>query len=190
MNGKGTVLTCSACSKSWELDEYGYMKALDGETEISHIPDWYKWERQCVKEEIDEDRYGFSVPVDIFMIVNEDGVFKVGEGQLSHNKEGFHLTGCDGQLDYSRNSVSLYTLNSDFYWYKLGDVIGIGDNDALYYCIPKADRHVVAKARLATTGNRRGIPDEMRQEPLPETVEVRGRQKGTVGRAVFLPPRT
>ncbi len=30
--GKGDTLTCHACGKSWRLDEYGFMKATEGET--------------------------------------------------------------------------------------------------------------------------------------------------------------
>ncbi len=150
MTGKGTTLTCTACGKAWELDEYGEMRALDKNTEFSHIPGWYEWERECVKREIEGGEYGFCTDVDIYMIVNTDGVWRVGEGSLTHNTDGFHLVGCDGQLDYTQKSVSLYTLNSDFYWYCLGDVMGIGNNSALYYCMPKDQRFPVAKARLAT----------------------------------------
>lgn len=150
MKGEGIHIGCAACGKRWELTEYGYLSATSGETEFAHIPDWYAWERKCVREELDNGTYGFCVPVDIYMIVNTKGVFKVGQGKLEHSKEGFHLTGCDGQLDYTQKSVSLYTLNSDFYWYKLGDVIGIGNQNALYYCFPANDRSVVTKARLAT----------------------------------------
>ncbi len=148
--GKGTTLTCHKCGKVWELDEYGYMVAHDGETEFSHIPDWYAWERECVKHEIESGEYGFSVPVDIYAVVNTKGVYQIGEGALTHNEDGFTLVGCDGRLDYSQKSISLYTLNSDFYWYSIGDVIGIGNNKCLYYCMPKSDKHVVTKARLAT----------------------------------------
>ena len=150
MHTSGAMISCSDCGKSWELDEYGYMWAKDGETEFSHIPDWYAWERKCVAKEIAEDKYGYKTPVDIYMIVNASGVYKVGSGVLEHTKEGFHLTGCDGQIDYKQNSVSLYTLNSDYYWYCLGDVIGLGNQDALYYCMPTKEEHIVTKSRLAT----------------------------------------
>ncbi|MBQ9112062.1 MAG: 1-acyl-sn-glycerol-3-phosphate acyltransferase [Clostridia bacterium] len=150
MTGKGERISCGECGKAWRLTEYGFMEAENGETEFAHIPDWYAWERGCVKAELDSGTYGFTVPVDIYMIVNTKGVYKVGSGELTHSEQGFHLTGCDGQLDYRQNSVSLYTLNSDFYWYRLGDVIGIGNHDALYYCFPENDRSVVPKARLAT----------------------------------------
>ena len=148
--GKGIYLECTACGKKWELTENGFMRAVDGETEFSHIPDWYEWERACVLRELDDKSYFFSEAVDIYMIVNTKGVFRVGDGRLEHTFEGFKLTGCEGQLNYTQKSVSLYTVNADFYWYKLGDVISIGNMDALYYCIPKDARIPVAKVRLAT----------------------------------------
>ncbi len=150
MKGKGTTLSCADCGKVWELTEYGYLKAQSGNTEFSHVPDWYRWERECVKAELDEDKYGYKIPVDIYMIVNTSGVYKVGSGELEHTKDGFHLVGCDGELDYKQNSISLYTLNADYYWYSLGDVIGIGNQDALYYCFPTEHKHIVTKSRLAT----------------------------------------
>ncbi|MBO7311159.1 MAG: 1-acyl-sn-glycerol-3-phosphate acyltransferase, partial [Clostridia bacterium] len=146
----GADVRCDECGKTWRLDEYGFMRANDGNIEFEHIPDWYSWERECVNAELDAEKYGFCVPVDIYMIVNTKGVYRVGEGELTHSTEGFHLVGCDGKLDYMQKSISLYTLNSDYYWYGLGDVIGIGNNKALYYCMPKQDKHVVTKARIAT----------------------------------------
>lgn len=149
MEGKGIHLTCHECGKTWELTELGYLKALEGETYFDHIPDWYKWQRACVRKEVEEGTYGFDVPCDIFMIVNTKDVYKVGEGRVTHNKEGLHLTGCDGRIDYSQNSRSMYTVEAAFYWYQLGDVIGMGNNRALYFAMPKEDVHVVGKARLA-----------------------------------------
>jgi hypothetical protein len=59
------------------------------------------------------------------------------------------LTGCDGKLDYQQAPLSSYSLNSDFLWYEIGDVIGIGDTKRLYYCFPK-QKDIVTKARFAT----------------------------------------
>ena len=150
MEGKGISLRCSACGESWELTEYGFMKGASGQTRFEHIPHWYEWQRECVRGELERGDYGFCVPVDIYAVVNTSGVYKIGKGELRHSSEGFSLTGCEGKLEYSQKSVSLYTLNSDFYWYCLGDVIGIGNSKILYYCMPTEDRYVVGKARLAT----------------------------------------
>ena len=147
--GKGIHLTCNACGKRYELDEYGYMKALSGETEFSHIPDWFAWEREEVKREIERGEYSLGVPVDIYALVNTDRLYKIGDGRLIHTPEGFELTGCDGELEYKQKTLSSYSLNADYYWYGIGDMISIGDRNILYYCFPKDGRDVVAKTRLA-----------------------------------------
>ncbi len=148
--GKGILLTCNACGKQYELTEYGFMKALEGETEFPHIPDWYRWERECVKEEIERGEYSLDIDVDICMLVDTKCLYRVGEGRLTHTPEGFRLTGCDGELDYLQKTKSSYSLNVDYYWYEIGDIICLGNNDVLYYCFPKNCGDVVAKTRLAT----------------------------------------
>ena len=149
MEGKGINLTCHACGKVWEMTEYGQMKALDGETEYPHIPDWYSWQRECVRKELENGTYLLDTDVEIAMQVNLDGICKIGDGHLTHDLNGFHLTGADGKLDYSQSPVFSHTLYSDYYWYEIGDVIGIGNNEFSYFCFPK-ENVSVTKARLAT----------------------------------------
>lgn len=148
MKGKGSVITCSACSKSYELDTFGRLKALSGETEFSHIPDWYNWERQNVIDEIKNGKYCLDTQVDIAILTDFKAIYKVGSGRLVHNENGFTLTGCGGRLNYTQPPISSYGLYADYYWYEIGDVICIGDNKRLYYCFPK-DNCQVAKARIA-----------------------------------------
>lgn len=150
MLSKDAILTCQNCGKQYELTEYGYVKALEGDTEFEHIPDWYRWQRSCVRQEIEEAQYMLDTPVDICMMVNMKCIYRVGDGNLKHTAEGFHLTGCDGKLDYRQKPSSSYSLYSDYYWYEIGDVICIGDSKVLYYCFPKAEGDIVAKTRLAT----------------------------------------
>lgn len=149
MQGKGTKIICHACQKSYELLETGYLQAIEGETKFSHIPDWYQWERECVRKDLEEGTYELDIEVDIYMLIDTKCVYKVGEGRLHHTKEGFHLTGCDGQLDYRQVPQASYSLYSDFYWYEIGDMISIGDEQVQYYCFPKFGENVVAKTRLA-----------------------------------------
>lgn len=147
--GRGTRLTCKSCGKSYELDEYGRLAATDGESAFTHIPSWYAWQRECVKKEILEGTYSFSSPVRICMGVDTKRIYEVGSGVLSHTCEGFHLSGCDGQLEYTQKPQASYSVYSDFNWYEVGDVICIGNNDALYYCFPEAKGDFVAKVRMA-----------------------------------------
>ncbi len=149
MVGKGVHLVCKNCHVKYELTEYGYLKALNNETKISHVPDWYQWERECVRRELENGTYLLDAEVDIYAMVNSKCVYKIGEGNLKHTKKGFRLTGCDGKLDYIQGPEVSYSLYSDFYWYEIGDVISIGDTSIQYYCFPKEKKDVVAKTRLA-----------------------------------------
>ena len=149
MEGKGIHLTCHACGKQWELTPLGEMKALDGETEISHIPDWYRWERQQVRQEILDGTYRLSEDVKIAMQVDYKAIYMVGEGHLTHDASGFHLIGCGGKLDYSQKPQNSYSLYADYYWYEIADCICIGDNEVHYFCFPKDPSVSVAKLRLA-----------------------------------------
>ena len=149
MEGKGIHLTCHACGRQWEMDEFGQLHALEGETEYPHIPDWYAWERECVRKELEDGTYLLDTDVQIGIQVNLDGICMIGTGHLTHDLNGFHLTGADGQLDYTQSPVAAHTLYADYYWYEIGDVIGIGNNEFSYFCFPRADVSVT-KARLAT----------------------------------------
>ena len=149
MEGRGTVLTCHHCGKRYELTPLGELKALEGETEYPHIPDWYAWERAKVREELESGRYKMEDDVDIGIIVDFKAFYAVGSGHLRHSSEGFTLTGCDGKLNYHQGPLACYGLYADYYWYEKADMVCIGNQDALYYCFPKGNTPV-AKVRMAT----------------------------------------
>ena len=144
--GKGITLTCQNCGKVYTLDEYGYLTAEDAA--FTHIPDWYAWQRQQVRQELENGTYHLEREVEIAMLVDTKALYLVGSGTLVHSENGFTLTGCDGKLHYEQGPLACHTLNSDYFWYEMGDVICIGNKDALYYCFPKGG-DVVAKTRLA-----------------------------------------
>ena len=148
MLGKGTAITCGSCGKTWELTTLGELKALEGETEIAHIPDYYRWEREQVRKEILEGRYSFKSEVDIAIQVDNKAIYTVGKGTLTHDTKGFHLTGCDGRLDVVQSPKAHYSLYADYYWYEIADVICIGDTQVHYFCLFR-NGESVAKLRLA-----------------------------------------
>ena len=160
LRGEGEHLTCHACGKRWYMTDLGEMQATEGETEFSHIPTWYDWQRACVRRELEEGTYDLQTDVEIGMLVDHKKIYLVGDGHLSHTKEGFCLTGCDGKLEYIQKPRASYSINSDYYFYERGDIISIGNRDCLYYCFPK-DSTPVLKARLAA--------EELFKISVPET---------------------
>lgn len=150
MTGKGTRVSCSSCGKSWTLTEYGFLQSDSGETEFAHIPDWYRWERECVRRELEDNTYAMNLDVSVFVLIDSKAIYRVGDGKLTHSRQGWELNACDGRLTFTQKPRDSYSLYSDYYWYELGDMICIGNSKALYYCFPKNSGDFVAKARLAT----------------------------------------
>ncbi|MBO7356864.1 MAG: 1-acyl-sn-glycerol-3-phosphate acyltransferase [Lachnospiraceae bacterium] len=157
MSASGISLSCRDCGSVWELSELGKMEyknpslpeMISAPVLFDHIPDWYRWERECVRKELEDGTYHLEIPVRIMMIVDYKAMYEVGEGVLTHSDKGFHLTGCGGKLDYYRKPLASYTVNADYFFYEIGDMVSFGDKNKLFYCFPKEDVDIVAKTRLA-----------------------------------------
>ncbi|MCR5591778.1 MAG: 1-acyl-sn-glycerol-3-phosphate acyltransferase [Lachnospiraceae bacterium] len=149
--GSGITFRCRSCGAEYVMDEYGKLVPSEntGTGGFSHIPGWYEWERECVREELRNGTYCLDTDVKIGMIVDYKALYMVGSGKLHHDLNGFTLTGCDGKLEYKQGPKKCYSCYSDYFWYEIGDVICIGDKDRLYYCFPDK-KDVVAKTRIAT----------------------------------------
>ncbi len=146
--GKGIYWKCHHCGKQYELTEKGFLRATDGDTKFHHIPDWYQWERDQVRQELENGTYRLERDVEIGVMVDYKAIYMVGSGHLTHTAEGFHLTGCDGKLDFHQPPLASYSLYADYLWYEIGDTVCIGNQDVLYYCFPKGG-DCVAKTRIA-----------------------------------------
>ena len=149
MLGEGTLLSCTACGEEYLLDEYGKLKNAKGETKISSVTEWYRWERECVRAELEKGEYRTEFPTKIFASVDTKKLYSIGDGRFTHVKEGFTLKTDDGQLDYKQKATANYSINADFNWYEIGDIVSIGNAECLFYCLPKAEDVSVAKIRLA-----------------------------------------
>ena len=146
--GKGITLTCHACGATYELDTLGRLKGINVEPKFTHIPSWFAWEREQLKEEIENGTYSLNVPCDIAVLKDSKALYMVGSGTLRHDNNGFILDGCEGKLHYEQAPNASYSVNSDYFWYEIGDIVSIGTNDCLYYCFPK-EGDIVAKTRIA-----------------------------------------
>ena len=156
MSGQGTQLTCGTCGAAWELTETGELKMVSSgkagaaqDRNFRFVTDWYRWERECVRRALQDGTYRLDEDVTICVMKNTQCIYRVGSGHLTHDENGFHLTGCGGALDYTQKPLACYSLYSDYYWYELGDMICIGNKEMLYYCFPENGEKVAARTRLA-----------------------------------------
>lgn len=149
MVGSGTTITCKECGATYNLDEYGLLNNVNGKTLFNNIPDWYDYEISELHKDIDNDTYSLDVDCEIYALKNTITLYHIGDGHLHHDKNGFKLTGCNGELEYSQGNNVSYSLYSDYFWYELGDMICVGDLKTRYYCVFKEKKDIAAKARLA-----------------------------------------
>lgn len=151
MDSKGHTITCNHCKKSYEMDEYGELHAIEGKTEFPHIPDWYEFEREQVKQEILAGKYYFEDEVMIESLPNSKGYIPLGKGKLIHNEHGFVLTSDElgKPLRLVKESLSLYGLHIEYDYMGKGDCIDLSTLDDTYYIYPIHQKNVVTKLHFA-----------------------------------------
>ena len=153
MKSEGTILSCGRCGKKWELGVLGELSALDGETEFSHIPDWFEWERANVRREIEEGRYFFEDEVDIFSLPSCMKFQSVGKARLTHSPDGFVIEGeYEGKKYRVRRGVSgMYGVHVeyDYCYVRPEDCIDISTSKDSLYCYP-TKKNVITKLSFAT----------------------------------------
>ena len=153
MTSKGSQLQCGHCGKAWEMTELGELCAQTGETEFSHIPDWYEWERANVRREVENGTYSFSDEVRIESLPNAKGFVVFDQpGQLTHNLDGFTLTGvCEDEPFAVHWAVpSLYSCHIEYDYMGRGDCIDLNTDDDTLYLFPQGGDFAVTKVALAT----------------------------------------
>lgn len=140
------LIWCNSCHETYKMDEYGKIKNVNGETKFSHIPDWYEFQRENVKKEIEEGNYYFEDDVLIESLPNSKGYIKLGEGKLIHKEEGMTLTGKN--LNLFKDTLSMYGLHIEYNYFNKGDCIDLSTLDDTYYIYPKK-QNVVTKLHFA-----------------------------------------
>lgn len=153
MTTQGTKLWCKSCGKEWEMDEYGELHALEGETYFSHVPSWYEWERENVRKEVREGRYYFKNEVAVKMLPNARAFISVGSGTLIHNMEGFELTGKYGESEYhfTLPTQSLYSVHIEYdYLKEKRDCIDLSTVTDTFFVFPYGEDFSCTKISLAT----------------------------------------
>ena len=153
MSSKGDTIKCEHCGKSWRMTELGELVANDGETEFSHIPDWYEWERANVRREVREGKYCFEAECHVKSLPNGTKYYDIGNGTIVHDMDGFRLKGSGkyGDFEMERKSAGLEACHIEFnYLGKFGDCIDLNTLDDTFYIYPHGDDFAVTKIALAT----------------------------------------
>lgn len=156
MHSGGIHLWCESCGKRWEMTELGELRAQEGETEYSHIPDWARWERACVREQVRNGTYYFEDEVQVETLPNAKRFYPQGKGKLVQTPEGTVLT-CESvygePLRVEWKALKLDSLHVEFDYKKSrtakGDCIDLSVPEDSYWCY-MTKRDVLVKLAHAT----------------------------------------
>ena len=137
MRSKGTKLFCESCGKSWTMSELGELSADEGETEFSHIPDWYEWERANVRREVENGSYSSGVlPVTVDTLPNAK--------RCGTDRDG-------DPFEMVKTVPSLYSCHIEYeYLGKYGDCVDLNTLEDTWYIYPHDCDFAVTKMALAT----------------------------------------
>ncbi len=154
MDSEGDKLFCKECGKVWTMDTLGSLSATDGETEFSHIPDWFEWERDQVRLQIENGEYSFSDKVDVYSLPRCMKFEHLGDATLTHTVEdGFRIKGhYNGQAyEINRTPQTMYGVHVeyDYCYLRPEDCIDISTEKDSFYCYPEK-QNVVTKLSFAT----------------------------------------
>ena len=156
MKSRGAELFCPDCGKRWEMTTLGELCAKEGDTEFSHIPSWFEWERACVREEIERGEYSFEGKVEVYSFPSTNRFIPLGRATLSHRpKSGFTVEGHYNGQDYkiSRPVAGMYGVHIEFDYNNFKNhipCIHISIANDSFVCFPDKDKNVVSKLLFAT----------------------------------------
>ena len=155
MSSAGTELFCTECGKRWNLEEDGTLRALEGETEFSRVPDWFLWQREQVKAEIERGEYHFEDEVEVYSLPRCWRFEKLGKAKLTHDPEnGFVIEGNYNGAPYRIHRTPLQNnslhVEYDFCYLRPEDCIDVSTETDSFFCYPETKRNVVTKLAFAT----------------------------------------
>ncbi|MBO4857743.1 MAG: hypothetical protein J5527_04455, partial [Treponema sp.] len=133
--------------------ELSELKAKTGETEFTHIPDWYEWERSEVRKEVENGTYGITLKAQVDALPNADRYIDIGMATLTHDMSGFTLSGSYNGEDYTvkLDAPSQYSVHIEYdYLGKKGDCVDLNTIRDTLYVYPEGKAFSVTKMALAT----------------------------------------
>jgi ribosomal protein S27AE len=146
-------LWCENCGHEWTLTETGKLQSADGATYFEHVPDWYRWERKCVDEEVKSGAYRFEDTVRVEHLQSSaKGFVPIGTGKLVHDENGFYLSGTmdDGNyLTIHRPVDTMYSCHIEYDFKGKGDAIDLPTYDDTYFVYPLTAKNHLTKIHFA-----------------------------------------
>ena len=150
MDSDKDLIWCNHCKKTYQMDIYGQLKALEGITEFSHIPDWYEFIRTQVRAQIENGTYHVEDDVMVESLPNSKGFIPLGKGHFVHDLNGFRFTLDKAEpINLIKEPLSLYSLHIEYDYRTKGDCFDLSTLTDTYYIYPENKKNIVTKLHFA-----------------------------------------
>ena len=152
MNSEGTKLWCDGCGATWEMDTLSRLHGVNTEAGFSHVPDWYRWEREEVRKEVQAGTYHFEDDVRVEDFYSSKlGCIPVGDAHFVHDENGFTFTGeVDGKPFHLNKPVSsMYSVHIEYNFLERGDAFDIATEETSYFMFLKNAKNYLTKMHFA-----------------------------------------
>ena len=149
---QGIHLWCEHCGSKWEMDTLSRLKGVNTDKGFSHIPDWYRWEREEVRKEVRSGNYKFEDQVRIEDYYSSSvGFIEVGDAKVVHDKNGFTIEGVVDDKPFTINKPvsSMYSLHIEYDFMNKGDAFDIATDNTTYFMFPKTAFNCLTKLHFA-----------------------------------------
>ncbi len=153
MRSEGVKLWCEHCQSTWEMDTLSRLHGVNTDKGFSHIPDWYRWEREEVKKEVESGAYRFEDDVRVEDYYSTPvGLIPVGDAHMVHDENGFTFKGTVNNQPFKLNKPvsSMYSLHVEYDFMGRGDSIDIATSETSYFMFLKTAPNQLTKLHFAT----------------------------------------
>lgn len=153
MSSAGNRIWCTKCGATYEADELNRLHCINMETKFTHIPDWYRWERNNVREMVRNGTYHLEDNVRIEDLVSsKSGFVPIGTVHMTHDYNGFTFLGKldNGEIfNLNKPVSSMPSCHVEYNYLNRGDAIDIATLNNTWFVYPQKLTNHLTKIHFA-----------------------------------------
>ena len=152
MSSESHYLKCNHCGIIYDYLENGQLKCTNGDTIHDWPSKWYKWEKECVKQEVLKGTYHFEDDVRVEKLLGAKIGFVPLEGKyhLTHDiNEGIIAKGVDNDFIFKRSSMQSFAIHIEYNFEDRGAFLELADANDTYFVYPLNKANNLTKIHFA-----------------------------------------
>ena len=118
MTGHGHTLACTKCGHSVTQNKLGQLEG----GKFDKVTDWYAWQTECVRKEVEKDDYLFKGFFRAEKLVGKK-YLDMGEAKITHDKDGITATFADQNIHYKAGAFYTLSFNNEYVYLPTAEAV-------------------------------------------------------------------